>query len=138
MDFANISLFSVMKAKLNFLSERQAVLAQNVANADTPGYRAMDVTAPDFEKMLKESGSGALQMKSTNPKHVTHGSVSAGMFEVKARAKTDELNPNQNNVSIEEEMAQVGQNQAEYQKVLNLYGKAISMFKTAIGNSNAG
>ena len=66
------------------------------------------------------------------------GAAAAGNFKVENRKNTDELNPDGGNVVIEEEMAKAGQNQAEYQKVLNLYGKAISMFKTAIGSANAG
>lgn len=139
MDFAGIPLFNMMKTKLSYMSERQGVLAQNVANADTPGYRAKDVTPPDFRKMVDAGGKPVrnLQMTATNPKHITGGSAT-GSYKVVERAKTDEQNPNGNNVVIEEEMAKVAENQAEYQKVLNLYGKAIAMFKSATGNGNGG
>ena len=54
------------------------------------------------------------------------------------RKLTDELNPNGNNVAIEEEMSKVAANQGEYAMALNLYSKTIAMFKTAIGNSSGG
>jgi flagellar basal-body rod protein FlgB len=139
MDFSSIPLFGLMKAKLSYMSEQQSVLAQNVANADTPGYKAMDVAEPDFKAMLKSGGSGAaqkLQLVATNEKHMGGGAGAASMFKAMQRPNTDELNPDGNNVAIEEEMAKVGANQAEYQKVLNLYSKTISLFKIAIGNPN--
>jgi len=129
-----------MKSKLGYLSERQGILAQNVANADTPDYKAKDLAAPDFKKMVSSAGSSVqnLHMKTTNPKHLTGGGASGTSHKVTSRDKTDELNPNGNNVVIEEEMAKIGENQAEYLKVLNLYSKAISMFKSAIGSQGNG
>ena len=138
MDFSSISLFNIMKSKLEYLSERQSVLAQNIANADTPGYIAKDIPEPDFKRMMKDSSKGAvqkLQMAATDSRHIPSREVSSSFAAVKNK-KTAELNPNGNNVVIEEEMSKVAMNQAEYQKVLNLYGKAVSMFKTAIGNPN--
>ena len=61
---------------------------------------------------------------------------SGSAYEVTKRAGTDEQNPNGNNVTVEDEMSKVAQNQADYQKVLNLYSKAIGMFKTAIGSTS--
>src|SRR5262245_45159234 len=124
MDFSQIPLFGVMKTKLDYLSQRQAVLAQNIANADTPGYKAMDVAAPDFKKMLNAATPArALQMQITDPRHRAHGAIAAGEFKIDKRAATDELNPDGNNVVIEEEMSKVAENQMEYQKALSLYGK---------------
>ncbi len=132
VDFSTIPLFSVMKSKLGYMSERQSVLAQNIANVDTPNYRAMDVTEPDFKKMVGASAQ-SLSMAVTNKQHMTGSKSNGGTHKLELRKKTDELNPIGNNVVIEEEMAKVAMNQAEYQKVLNLYGKTISMFKIAIG-----
>ena len=137
MDFSTIPLFSVLKGKLNYISERQAVLAQNVANADTPGYKAMDIPMPDFKKMAG-IGSGNMKMTITNPGHIAQGAGASGNFAPEKRKSTYELNPNGNNVVIEEEMSKIAANQAEYQKALNLYGKWISMFKTAVGSTNTG
>jgi len=140
MDYSTIPLFTIMKSKLDYLSERQAVLAQNVANADTPGYQAKDVAAPDFKAMAQAAGGGAkgkLPMTITSSRDIQPISA-AGASAVEKRHTTDELNPNGNNVVIEEELSKVATNQAEYQKVLNLYAKAISMFKTAIGNTSGG
>jgi len=139
MDYSSIPLFNIMKTKLDYLSRRQGVLAQNIANADTPGYKARDISAPDFKKMLHSHGgaSGGLRPMATHPGHMVSGGAGGGFKTIK-RETTAELNPNGNNVAIEDEIAQAGQNQAEYQKALNLYCKTISLFKTAIGSTSGG
>src|ERR1700733_12099117 len=100
MDFSNIGLFNIMKAKMDYISARQGVLAQNIANADTPGYKAMDVAEPDFKKLVAHG----LQMTTTSPKHMTGGKGGSSGFKIEKRPGTDELNPDGNNVVIEEEM----------------------------------
>lgn len=132
MDFTDIPIFKVMGSKLGYLSERQSVIAQNIANADTPGYRAQDLEKADFSKALS---SQQLAMRKTNEKHLDGAKTAAGNYHVINRDSTYELNPTGNNVSIEEEMSKVAENQAEYQKVLNLYSKSTNMFKTAIGKT---
>jgi flagellar basal-body rod protein FlgB len=129
-----------MKTKLETLSERQTLLAQNIANADTPGYKAKDVVEPDFKKMVTDASKNSAQklpMAITNPSHISAHPSAATLKVVNTRT-TNELSPNGNNVVIEEEMSKIAANQAEYQKVLNLYSKAVSMFRTAIGNPNTG
>jgi flagellar basal-body rod protein FlgB len=135
MNFTDIPLFNVMKSKLGYLSERQSVLAQNVANADTPDYQAKDVQAPNFKKVFANS-TQQLQLKSTNGKHFAGSNMSSSSSHIINRDSTYERSPTGNNVVIEEEMSKIAENQAEYQKVLNLYRKSVDMFKTAIGKTN--
>lgn len=138
MNFAEIPLMNVMKAKLEFLSARQGVLAQNVASADIPNYKARDVAEPDFKKLAfggQEKLSGGLKMATTRGNHISANAMSAGGGGIITRSSTYELNPDGNNVSIEEEMAKIAENQGEYQKVLNLYTSTINLFKTAIGKT---
>jgi flagellar basal-body rod protein FlgB len=144
MDYSSISLFSIMKSKMSTLTERQSVLAQNIANADTPGYKAMDVEEPNFKQSLHNAHSNSaqslhspLQMTATNARHISGGAATSGYMIVKAKT-TNEVNPNGNNVVITEEMAKMASNQSEYQKVLNLYSKSVSMFKSALGTPNSG
>ncbi len=140
MNYNDVSLFTLMRGKLGYLSARQSTIAQNIANVDTPGYRAQDVAEPDFKKMaIAASASPAqkLPMRTTNEKHMSvGGSMSA--FEAVERKHTYELNPDGNNVTVEEELMKAAENQAEYTKVLNLYRKTVDMFKTAIGRPGGG
>ncbi len=136
MDVTNLALFQVMKAKMAYHSQRQAVLAQNIANVDTPGYKARDVEKPDFKKLAESYGGGVshnLAMSRTSSKHIMPQLASVGHLNDFKRRNTDELNPNNNNVSVEEEMMKVAENQSEYNKVTSLYNKTIDLLRTAIG-----
>jgi flagellar basal-body rod protein FlgB len=140
MNYLNIPLFNVMKTQMGYLSARQSALAQNVANADTPGYKAIDIAKPDFARMLagtatprSSKSGGGLPMSASQPGHVQPHMQAAGAFQPIKRSSTYELSPSGNNVSIEEEMSMIAENQAEYTKTLNLYRKTVDMFKTAIG-----
>lgn len=134
MDFMGIPLFGVMRTKLGYLSERQSVLAKNVANADTPGYRAQDIKEPNFKEIARGMQPGqSLPMHLTNKMHMTGGAKSLSIFEAEKRPTTYELNPNGNNVVIEEEMMRVAENQSEYQKTLSVYRKTVDLFKIALG-----
>jgi len=144
MDYSSLPLLNLVKMKLNYHSQRQSLLAQNIANADTPDYKAQDVAMPDFKKLLADSkampmrgASGGSSVMRTHPSHMA-GSTGQQALRIIDRKTTDELNPNGNNVSVEEEMAKVSENQGEYLKMLNLYSKTVAMFKTAIGNPNNG
>ena len=53
MTIENISLFQAMNAKMGYLAERQKIISQNVANADTPGYMSQDLRKVDFSKMVE-------------------------------------------------------------------------------------
>ncbi len=137
MDFLNIPLFQAMQSKLKYHSERQAVLAQNIANADTPDYLARDIQAPDFASMLAGArSSGAMAM--TNNLHMQPGmGKNGGSGTYQQRENTYELNPIGNNVVIEEEVMRVAENQSEYQKVLGIYRKSLEMFRIALGKQGA-
>lgn len=138
MDITSIPLFGIMRGKLGYLSERQSVLAQNIANGDTPGYKARDIKEPDFKKLVSSSGltgKRAIPMAITHAGHISKPVPSFSM-KSEARRTTYELNPNENNVVLEEEISKMAMNQAEYQKALNLYSKGIAMFKTAIGKQS--
>lgn len=140
MDFSKISLFNAMNTKLKYHSARQAELAQNIANVDTPGYKATDVETPDFKKLVAGSGNPSarnLRLSATQAGHIS-GNTKNVSFRVVKRHDTYDLNPDGNNVSVEEEMMKASENQAEYTKVLNLYRKTTDLFKTALGRPNAG
>ena len=136
---ANISdmpLLAMLKQRMSWLSARQNVLAQNVANVDTPGYTARDLKPVNFEDILKGSTTApqfAGGMNVTDPRHISltpPGAENFGDF----NSPDVEANPSGNSVSLEQEMIRVSDTQAEYQAASNLYAKAIDMMKTAIGH----
>ena len=57
MDFNKMSLFGMVKKKLNWLGQRQEILAQNIANSDTPKYRASDLKPYDFQELVRKEAN---------------------------------------------------------------------------------
>ena len=55
MNLSTLNVFRVATMKMGWLSERQGVLAQNIANADTPDYRAKDLKSPSFSKLMSNN-----------------------------------------------------------------------------------
>jgi flagellar basal-body rod protein FlgB len=132
MNMPDMPLFSVLRERMSWLHHRQDVLSTNVANADTPGYAARDLKPQDFSAMLKSHTRNGSALLSTDARHITMKAGSTSRFEDVA-ADDSVANPNGNAVSLEQEMIKVSETQAEFQAAANLYAKAMSMMKTAIG-----
>ena len=69
MDLNGIPLFSLINGRMSWLSARQSVLAENVANGDTPNFVARDLKPVDFQSMLAGQGMGSTQLTTTNARH---------------------------------------------------------------------
>jgi len=131
VNLPEIPLLSMLRGSMSWLEARQSVLSQNVSNADTPNYVARDVKPVDFEKMLRESADGGKfhhGLATTDPGHIALTPSSPDGFDIEAL-------PDGNAVSMEEEMIKVSETQAQFQAATNLYSKALSMMRTAIGKS---
>ncbi len=137
MTIQDIGLFQAIGAKMNYLNQRQGVIAQNVANADTPNYRPKDLVPVDFSKMLKAQMGGdnaikPVSVKATDNQHI--GGLN-GKMNLNAKKQRDmyEVAPAGNAVIMEEQLIKSGQNAMDYNMMLNIYQKQISMFRTALG-----
>ena len=134
MDLGKLSLFKIIGARMGYLGERQKVLAENVANADTPHYRPSDLKAMDFQAVLR--GDQRIKLATTQQVHLA-GITPANKFNVEKAGfgKSYETAPNGNSVVLEEQMLKVSELQANYQLAANLYQKNLGMLRTAIGRS---
>ena len=133
MDFSKIKLFSMMQTKMSYLSERQDVLAENIANVDTPGYQPKDLKELEFKDMVRVEAH-RLQMRATDPSH-QQPKEHAQEFRNEKQRHTYEISPMKNRVVVEEQMMKVAETKLQYDMTTNLYKKVANMFKTAIGNS---
>jgi len=134
MDLQNIALFSAMGAKMNYLSTRQGVLANNIANADTPEYRPRDLTEVDFGAVLTEvTGSRKVRMERTSDGHIMPGGMLGKEDERKVRM-TYEVAPADNAVILEEQMVKASQTTMDYNLITNLMRKNIGLIRTALGH----
>jgi flagellar basal-body rod protein FlgB len=137
MDFSKIALFSMMKTKMGYLSQRQDVLAQNIANIDTPGYTPKDVRKPEFENMaLAEANRLSMRMTSSGHMNAGTSTEEEGKLATLKNRKTYEMNPTKNRVVVEEQMMKSAETKMEYEVTTNLYKKVANMFKTATGNQS--
>ena len=59
MDLSQIPLFAMLRGRLGYLSQRQQVIAQNVANSDTPGFLPKDLTPFSFQAKLQVQAAAA-------------------------------------------------------------------------------
>jgi flagellar basal-body rod protein FlgB len=131
MNLPDVPLLNLLREKMSWLNERQSVLAQNVANADVPGYMAHDLKPLDFEQVLKNSvQSDNVGLTVTDPRHISPGNSSSSFTET--LAADSEATPSGGSVSPEQEMMKVADTQAQYQAATNLYAKSIQMMRTAI------
>jgi flagellar basal-body rod protein FlgB len=131
MDLSSISLFGALRGKMSWLSQRQTLLAENVANADTPGYAARDLKAPSFADLVSKSGSN-LTAARTEFAHVPFKGGGSGGFRPQETADSP-ASISGNTVSIEEQMMEVTQTAMDYQMTVGVYRKGLSLIQTALG-----
>lgn len=130
----NIGLFKALGAKMDYLNERQRIVSQNIANADTPRYRPQDLKEMDFGAALKNvTGDTSIRMVSTSSKHFPV--ASGDLADPKSAASKDvyEVTPTGNAVVMEEQLMKAGQTLADYNLVASLYQKNVRMIQTALG-----
>lgn len=135
MDYSKLTLFNMMGTKMGYLSERQDTLSHNIANIDTPGYRARDLKDLDFNR-LAMMHTNKLKMRMTSSLHTGGMPKMPDTFRDEKSKKTYETTPVKNNVVLEEQMAKIAETNMQYMEVTNLYKKTGAMFKTAIGTRN--
>ncbi len=123
MNAPPIDVFALAEKRLAWVGQRQNVLAQNIANANTPGYAARDV------KSFKDVLAASAQRE-------------AGGFTLAASAaagRPDRANAaislDGNAVVLDEQLEKIAETDAAHQLAMGLYKKYSSMFKTALGRN---
>jgi len=136
MDIGQIPLFSALSKRMSWLTARQTVLAENVANANTPGYIAKDLKDLDFKSLIGDGKTnGPVQLAATEPGHFAPMQPTNPAPVVQA---ADDHSLDGNGVSLEEQMMKVSTNAADYSLITTLYKQNISMIKTVLGGGGGG
>ena len=125
-------LFDIMARKMDWLAQRQKVLSENVANADTPGFAPKDLREGPFERMVRGQ-LAVLQPRRTDPQHMTPASVVGGGTREHEPRERYETAPSGNAVVLEEQLVKVQQTQIDYQTMTNLYSKHLRMYSMSLG-----
>lgn len=134
MDLTNIPIFKMVVGRMGWLAKRQEVLAQNIANSDTPGYVPKDLKKQDFGKFLRPREPQA-RMVQTSGSHMQPTQQPSRIRHETDRS-TYEIAPTGNAVIVEEQLMKVADTQGAYRLATNLYAKHVSLLKQAIGRDN--
>lgn len=124
-------LFSLLGKRMEWLGQRQKVLAQNIANADTPDYVPHDLKPQEFRRMVERQSAATLQPAATRPGHMQAAASGADLRSVEQKQRY-ETAPSGNAVVVEEQLIKVAQTQNDYNAITNLYKKQVAMMKLAL------
>ena len=125
MDPTRTGPIALAERRLHWLDARQRVLAQNMANLDTPGFRPSDLRP--FAQTLARSQPG---MARTN---VAHGSGTGQASDVRPDRQLVERTPDGNGVSVEDQALKVADTDTAHALALSLHRRFLTMFRTALG-----
>lgn len=124
--------------RMRYLAQRQQVISQNIANSDTPRFKAREVEAPSFASLVPGGG-----VRISRPSV----QITSGMAALGARPPQDthvlldrdvsETKPDGNNVTLEDQLLKLGQVQADFAAMTSLYRKQQDLLKTALGKGGS-
>lgn len=131
MNLDEIPLFSMLKGRLGYLNQRQQVIAGNVANADTPGFKAKDLKAFTFEAKMKAATLEPSAPTQTNVAHLagTTGGAAHPWKQVSAPDSETTLDGNQ--VVLEEQMIKMTEARMNYEAAVGFYQKSLNLIRLA-------
>jgi flagellar basal-body rod protein FlgB len=145
MDLGDIPLFAMLKSRLGYLSDRQRVIAENVANANSPGYQSHDLKPFNFEAQVRAASGAAGStvaatpagvMAVTNPGHMQPKRGVSGARTMKS--PDSEVTLDGNGVVLEDEMVKLTQSRMDYDAAIGFYQQSMSMLKMAVRKPGAG
>ena len=128
----SIPLLQALTEKMRWHQSRQQVLAENIANADTPGYIERDLKPMSFDDQVKSVAY--VNVTRTSPMHISVSSDDGNQFGTSAE-RPFEVTPSGNGVTLEDEMMKVAGNDMDYQTVTALYTRSMAIIRTALGRS---
>lgn len=136
MGIGDLGTMSALRTRMQWHQARQRLIAENVANADTPRFKAKDLAQPKMPVTSRASASGGVvapvvTMAMTEPGHIA---PRGGTGAFKAGDKQNfEVTPSGNAVDLEEQMTKSAENQLDYQTAASLYQQSLSLLRTALG-----
>jgi len=129
MPISDIPIFSMLRTKMQWHQERQRLLSENVANADTPKFTPRDLAPVDPARR----DAAALALARTSAAHLTASDAPGSSRFQLDRGQQFEARPSGNAVSLEDEMMKVAGNAMDYQAATALYTRGLALIKTALG-----
>ena len=128
MAITDLPLFSMLRTRMQWHQERQRLLAENVSNSDTQGYRPRDLAPLQFDRTMPTLASIGLDR--TEAAHIASSNASSSQA---SRFGGYDVRPAGIAVNLEDEMIKVAANQMDFQAATTLYTRSLGLIKTAIG-----
>jgi len=125
----NLNILNLARGLSKHAVARQSILAENVANADTPGYKARDI--PQFSEVYQQGGFGALQMKATRAGHL-QGQAGTPAFRAEEVVEVGAESPNGNTVSLEDQLLKSAEVRQSHSLALGVYSKSMDIMRSAM------
>jgi len=133
MAIGDIPILSMLRTRLDWAQARQRVLAENVANSDTPKFRAHDLAPLKLDDPLAAPGVvSTVSLTRTAEAHIEGVGLSQSPYR-SSNSRAFEVRPTGNAVNLEEEMMKVAANQMDFQTATALYTRSVNLIKTALG-----
>ena len=130
MDIPGDPLLALTERRLGWLQSRQRVLAQNIANADTPGYQPQDLK--DFSRLVGPRGAG-VALAQTQAGHLGGRGGEAG---ARPDRNVTERTPDGNAVSLDQQAVKMAETDTAHALAINLYRRYAAMYRTALGRAS--
>lgn len=132
MDPSKTTLFAQLKGRMEWYGQRQEVIANNIANSDTPGYKPKDLKPFSFKEYVRGTTRPPVNMAVTDPGHVAGRKRSVPGFESGENRAPFETAPAGNAVVLEEQMGMMNETQLGHRISSELYKKHLDLFKLAL------
>jgi flagellar basal-body rod protein FlgB len=127
-----LNVFDLTSLRIAHLNERQKVINENLANANTPGYRARDLKK--FDEMLQNPPKDRLKPVRTSLDHMASLFPPVSPYgEAEDRFPYEE-SPDRNTVILEEQMVKAADTQSHHEMMLGVFRKNMALLRMAIGN----
>lgn len=128
-----ISLLDALHDRMGWLSGRQKIVAENVANASTPGFKPHDLAPQDFGALMAggSDGQGQMGMMVTNAMHIQmQDPLPAGAKKI--TTADSETTMDGNSVVLEEQMLKMSESRQQFEAAVGFYEKSLSLVRMAI------
>lgn len=132
MNLSEIPLFNMLRGRLGYLSEKERVIAQNVANSDTPRFAPSDLKAFSFKAKMDAAAGPTAQAVTQAGHMVSPSSKRTATAHFKSVKRPDsETTLNGNSVVLEEQMIKMTDARMNYDAAIGFYQKSLNMLRTA-------
>lgn len=132
MTGTDIGLLKAATKKMHWHETRQKYIAENVSNADTPGYVPKDIKPLDFKQMLRKTSTSLTTRPTiTNSKHLSSSNTSTkdDNFSVLEQKGNYETSPTGNSVVLEEQLMLMNNNQLDHKLTTTIYKKTLQALR---------